>query len=417
MIINQIGAKFEYEGTTYVIGAPIVGTPESEYEGLYGTITEIRDGEDKETENETPDLYCSFDVPALPYEVKRLEKVFSDLYSQPKTIDDIILDLVIMAPSMVEPLDDLKECRQHPKIYILLEDWAVDGELGNFSAVYTDFNDAKRILVQNLKEEQESGCIHELADNEKFKERSTDFLYECYIDDEYCENHYCIAIVSQQLCASNRFIREMGWIYKASCQLEDFASKVSDWEEPGNLTNEQYNRMVQDPHFPERLQSALEKNDSYWEAYWKTVSEVAHEFVNEYLQEAKENVHPDCYTPEQDNPRTLNTRISYLYRDADNYKMQNSCVVTGRITEAQIAEIMSCLDYGEYFIPRQVGLPEKRFDRLDEQVDHCWFELNADGFEVTENVSDIDMTVRQLLELFRRAKNNWHDDVPLGGAV
>ena len=42
MIINRIGAEFEYEGTTYVIGAPIVGTPESEYEGLYGTITEIR---------------------------------------------------------------------------------------------------------------------------------------------------------------------------------------------------------------------------------------------------------------------------------------------------------------------------------------------------------------------------------------
>lgn len=96
MIINRIGAEFEYEGTTYVIGAPIVGTPESEYEGLYGTITEIRVGEDKETENETPDLYCSFEVPVLPCEVKKLEEVFSELYSQKKTIDDIILDFVIM---------------------------------------------------------------------------------------------------------------------------------------------------------------------------------------------------------------------------------------------------------------------------------------------------------------------------------
>lgn len=79
MIINRIGAEFEYDGTTYVIGAPIVGTPESEYEGLYGTITEIRDGEDKETENETPDIYCSFEVPALPCEVKKLEEVFSGM--------------------------------------------------------------------------------------------------------------------------------------------------------------------------------------------------------------------------------------------------------------------------------------------------------------------------------------------------
>ena len=64
-----------------------------------------------------------------------------------------------------------------------------------------------------------------------------------------------------------------------------------------------------------------------------------------------------------------------------------------------------------------MGLPEKRFDRFDEEVDHCWFELSADGFEATENVSNVDMTVVQLLELFRSAKNNWHDDVPLGGAV
>ena len=302
MIINRIGAEFEYEGTTYVIGAPIVGTPESEYEGLYGTITEIRVGEDKETENETPDLYCSFEVPALPCEVKKLEEVFSELYDQKKTIDDIILDFVIMAPSMVEPLDDLEECRQHPRIYILLEDWAVDGEQGNSSEVYTDFNDAKRLLEQMLKEEQERGCIPQWTDKEKFVEYSADSLYECYIDGEYCENHYHIAIISQQLCVSNRFVREMGWIYKASCQLEDFVSQVSDWDELDQLTDEQYNRMVQDPRFPERLHSALGKNDSYWEAYWETVSEVAHAFVDEYL---KENAHPDCYTPEQDNPYPL----------------------------------------------------------------------------------------------------------------
>lgn len=208
MIINRIGAEFEYEGKTYVVGAPIVGTPESEYEGLYGTITEIRDGEDKETENETPDLYCSFEVPALPCEVKKLEEVFSELYDQKKTIDDIILDFVIMAPSMVELLDDLEECRQHPRIYILLEDWAVDGEQGNSSEVYTDFNDAKHLLEQKLKEEQESGCIPQWTDKEKFVEYSADSLYECYIDGEYCETtiilqSYPAALCLQSVCQRN----------------------------------------------------------------------------------------------------------------------------------------------------------------------------------------------------------------------
>lgn len=114
--------------------------------------------------------------------------------------------------------------------------------------------------------------------------------------------------------------------------------------------------------------------------------------------------------------RKINTQINYLYRDADNYKVWNSCVVLGVINEAQVAEIISCLDSGEYFIPRQVGLPEKRFEKFDPEVDHCWFELSADGFEATENVSNIDMTVEQFLERFHEAKNNWHDHMLLGGA-
>ena len=148
----------------------------------------------------------------------------------------------------------------------------------------------------------QNGCIPQWTDNEKFVEYSTESLYECYIDGEHCESHYHIAIISQQICVSSRFVREMAEIYKTSCQLEDFVSQISDWDELDKLTNEQYNRMIQDPHFPERLQNKLGKNDSYWESYWQTVSEVAHEFVDEYL---KENTHPDCYTPEQDNPYPL----------------------------------------------------------------------------------------------------------------
>ena len=63
MIINRHGATFEHAGVTYTIGASVVGTDQSEYEGLTGYIYEVRDGADKETENETPDLYCNFDPP------------------------------------------------------------------------------------------------------------------------------------------------------------------------------------------------------------------------------------------------------------------------------------------------------------------------------------------------------------------
>lgn len=106
MIINHNGAEFSYKGVTFVIGQPIVGTKQSEYEGLYGVITEIRDGKDKDTENDTPDIYCTFEPPVLPHDIERLEKRFSGLYQQSKKLEDISLDEVIMAPEMIKGLED-----------------------------------------------------------------------------------------------------------------------------------------------------------------------------------------------------------------------------------------------------------------------------------------------------------------------
>lgn len=102
----------------------------------------------------------------------------------------------------------------------------------------------------------------------------------------------------------------------------------------------------------------------------------------------------------------MNTRISYLYRDASNYKMPNEVVVTGTVTECQIDIIMGCLDEGEYFIPRMIGLPEKRFDEFTED-DHCWFELQREGFEVTMGEPNVDVTADELVRKFFAAKGNW----------
>ena len=285
MIINQPGAKFEHEGVTYTIGAPIIGTHASVYEGLFGRITEIRDGEDKETENETPDIYCYFDPPVLPCEISRLEEIFTDLYDQPKTLDDISLDMVIMAPSMIRLLDDLSTDRTEAEIHVVTEEWAVDGYQGSNTAAYTDFEDAKRVMLQRLYAEAESGCLARWMDKENAVVESSEKSYKCYLDGEYCGNHYSICIEQQKLCTSERFIRELANAYETSCQLEDFVSQVSEWEELDQLTDEQYERMIHDKRIPERFQKALSHNDSYWESYWLSMSEVAHEFVKIYLQE------------------------------------------------------------------------------------------------------------------------------------
>lgn len=109
MVIKQTGDIYQYEGITYTIGERIYANEQSDWEGLFGVITEIRTDEDKETENETPDIYCSFDVPVLSAVVKELEERFSNLYREPKKLEDISLDEVIMAPEMIEAASGLAE--------------------------------------------------------------------------------------------------------------------------------------------------------------------------------------------------------------------------------------------------------------------------------------------------------------------
>ena len=106
---------------------------------------------------------------------------------------------------------------------------------------------------------------------------------------------------------------------------------------------------------------------------------------------------------------SMNTKIHYLYRDADNYKVHNSCVIKGVLTPEQINVILSCCDAGEYFIPNQVGLPERKFEKIDPQVDHCCFELTRDDFEYTDQPANVPVTAQQLTDHFIAAKDSWND--------
>lgn len=102
----------------------------------------------------------------------------------------------------------------------------------------------------------------------------------------------------------------------------------------------------------------------------------------------------------------MNTKILYLYRDGSNYKMLNEVVVAGTFDETQIYIIMECLEAGEYFIPRQVGLPEKRFGEWTED-DHCWFELSREGFVETDAAPNIGLYAGEIVKRFLEAKGNW----------
>ena len=104
MVIRKKGTVFCIDGKEFKIGGVVFANDESEYMGLYGTVTEIRTGEDRETENDTPDIYCEFMPPNSIAMAAELEARFSDLYRQDMQLEEISLDCVIMSPEMLEPV-------------------------------------------------------------------------------------------------------------------------------------------------------------------------------------------------------------------------------------------------------------------------------------------------------------------------
>lgn len=282
MIINQSGADFIYDGASYKIGDRIIGTPESEYEGLYGLIFEIRDGEDKETDNETPDIYCSFEEPILPHEISKLEKTFSDLYGEPKNLDDIVLDHVIMAPEMIRVILPTSEPLKQ-MIYSVYEEWAFHGSCDSLiSRAYTSMESAMLYMRKVLREEMEDGIVADMRADKNFVEESYDDSYECFIDGDYYENHYRIYITAQPVVVTPQFVREMAEIYHLAMFTEDFISMLEDDDE---ITPEEREWLIAEPGIIDQISTTFENYDTFWECYWDVFRDIAEEKLMKYREE------------------------------------------------------------------------------------------------------------------------------------
>lgn len=101
----------------------------------------------------------------------------------------------------------------------------------------------------------------------------------------------------------------------------------------------------------------------------------------------------------------MNTNISYIYKDKDRKIKTIFCTIKGELTADQEEEIFLCLEGAEYFVPLQVGLPEKRAAHDKPCLDNGWAVWQE--FYLTKSEPTIPLTVDELLNNFRSAKMNW----------
>lgn len=281
MIINRIGAQFTYEGVTYTIGDKIFSNDTSDFRGLFGYIKEIRTGDDRETDNDTPDLHCYFYPPFEPKAIAELESRFSNLYRSPKKLEDIALDEVIMAPDMIQVVTSAHSTHMITAFRIE-ESWVIKGEAGSEVTPALDELQAKQRMAELIHNESTEGCILEWCDDPQFEVEITPTFYECWLRDEYCENRYQVKITPIHICVSDELFESIGRKYVDGILRKHFAEQVEDWEELEGLTEAQIAEMIAGADVPERIKKQLNENGYLMESYWESVSEASFDLVKKY---------------------------------------------------------------------------------------------------------------------------------------
>ncbi len=149
MIISN-NYKLNVDGKTFSIGGKVWANEASDYAGLIGHVTEIRTGDDKETENEGPEICCCFDVPEREAVVRKIEARFSELYQMPKRIEDLALDNVVMAPEMLEPVAETLPDNVETQYTLSLYSDGIGVSCITVLGASTDFSVLLRIMLDDV---------------------------------------------------------------------------------------------------------------------------------------------------------------------------------------------------------------------------------------------------------------------------
>ena len=174
MIINKNGETFIAGNKIFRIGGMVLANDNSDYCGLCGRITEIRDGDDKETENEGPDIYCDFDIPERDYMVTEIECRFSLLYQMQKHITELPFDSVVMAPEMLEPVTD-KLPESGERLYALA--YYRDSDTENVSGALAISND-RAMLVRKMLDDLDARNMKAVLAHSQEDEDGSEYVFE-----------------------------------------------------------------------------------------------------------------------------------------------------------------------------------------------------------------------------------------------
>lgn len=185
MIINRTGEIFAANGKEFTVGGMVWANTESDYSGLFGHITEIRDGDDKDTDNNGTDIYCDFMIPRHAYMVRNIETHFSALWLMPKHIGELSLGSVIMAPEMLEPVAESVPV-SGGTLYVLT--YFRDSGTESAGGVLA-LSDDCGVLMRKMFDDLEALQVKAVLSHSQKNENGSEYLFEAA---EVAEDDFCI---------------------------------------------------------------------------------------------------------------------------------------------------------------------------------------------------------------------------------
>ncbi len=289
MIYKQ-GQTLEYEGRKYTVGDMVIANAGSMYEGLMGRITEIRTGEDKDTENLGPDIYCDFDKPQFPFAIQKFQEHFHVTVDETFDWDMVAFDGVIMAPEMIEFMEVKTETPTSIEMYALVEEWSVNGDCDSKLYAFFNLHEAKREMQIRAYLERQDGAVKDWLQSDEFEEEISDMDYSAYLEGWYCENHYDLSIRTIDVPLTPSALGLLNIKIEQANFYQDIYDQVVDWEDFAKLTSAEQKAFLSDPSIPERIEKRLQGykiKETEDDIYTLEISEVAATLLSEYLARKK----------------------------------------------------------------------------------------------------------------------------------
>jgi len=297
MILKEKAQPFLIGEKLYCVGDLVYANKQSEYEGLFGHIIEIRDGEDKLTGSSEPEMVCTFNKPVLPDVIHCLERRISRRDRQPKMLHEIELSNVILSPEAVTVIEDENPESFDVGCFRLNVEWIINGSKSEFSLLFSDYLVARKRFMDMLETEISSGCIDAWSRCDEFYVNCDKEWFECWLVGQCDSNHYRIALDRECLRLTGDAVQAIGQLYLDQQFRKDFALRISEGEATNRLSEDMQHQISEDLCFPYYVRKAIKECPSLKEAYQEVLDVAARYMMIHYAEHA---YRPSCYQAKYD---------------------------------------------------------------------------------------------------------------------